>query len=114
MPPRTRSRFSFSLGVKDSAGRMYLTEREPYRYRAFTDNMTHTCVAGDTLQNIASRYFVPLPDAAQLWWIIADFQPTPIVDPTLALQPGDVLIIPSVRTIVDKIFSEARRLEMGL
>ena len=114
MAPRLRSRFSFCLGVLDDNGTQYLTEREPYRYRVFADNRTHVCIAGDNLHNLAARYFAPLPDAPQLWWVIADFQPVPFVDPTVALEAGRVLTIPSVRTILDKIFDESRRREMGL
>ncbi len=33
MPPRVGSRHSFTLGVRDAAGVLHLTEREPYRFR---------------------------------------------------------------------------------
>ncbi len=114
MPPFTRSRFSFSLGIRDAAGKMYLTDYEPFAYQAFPSNIMHVCTDDQTLQGIADLYFSPLPDAALLWWIIADFQPQPIRDPTLRLVAGQTLVIPSMQVVLDKIFSETRRAEMGL
>jgi len=34
MAPRTGSRHSFALGVRDELAQLFLTEREPYRFRA--------------------------------------------------------------------------------
>jgi hypothetical protein len=101
------------LGVLDDAGRRLLTEREPYRYRALPDNRTRRVVDGDTLFDIAGRYFAPLPRACGFWWAIADFQPDPILDPTLALAAGTTLVIPSTRVLTDVILAETRRREVS-
>ena len=113
MPPRVGSRYSFTLGVRDGAGRLYLTEREPYRYREHPDSRVHTVVQGDTLWTLAGRYFAPLPRACGFWWVIAEFQPDPIVDPTLALAPGRELVIPSVRVLTDVILGAAGQRSRG-
>ncbi len=113
MPPRVGSRHTFTSGVRDAAGRLHLTEREPYRFRPHRDNRVHVVVEGDTLWDLAGRYFAPLPRACGFWWVIADFQPDPIVDPTLALEPGRRLFIPSMRVLTDVILGEARRREHG-
>jgi hypothetical protein len=112
VPPRVGSRFGLCSGVADDAGRRFLTEREPYRYRTLPDNRRHLVVEGDTLFELAGRYFAPLPRACGFWWVIADFQPDPILDPTLALDVARVLIIPSPRVLTDVILSEARRREV--
>jgi len=109
MPPQLNSRFMFCRGVKDGSGTWQLTEREPYRYRDLSDSRVHVVQEGDTLFNLAGRYFRPLPRACGFWWIIADFQPDPILDPTLKLKVGETLWIPSVRTVTDEVFSEDRR-----
>lgn len=109
MPPRAGSRYAYCYGVRDEAGRMYLTEREPYRYRAHADNRQHTVVHGDTLWGLAGRYFAPLERACGYWWAIADFQPVPIVDPTLALEVGRTLHIPSTRVLTEIILGGAER-----
>jgi hypothetical protein len=111
MPPRRLSRFTFSAAVLDDAGRLLLTEREPYRFRTLADTRQHVVRQGDTLFTLAGRYFAPLPRPAGLWWVIADFQPEPIHDPTLALDLGRLVFIPSVRVVTEEIFSEARRQE---
>ena len=114
MPPRAGSRHGFCLGVVDAEGRTFLTEREPYGYRPHADNRVHVVVQGDTLFDLAGRYFEPLPRACGFWWVIADFQPEPIIDPTLELGPtGLRLFIPSVRVLTDVILGEARRREVG-
>lgn len=117
MPPRRNSRHLYCLGFKDPddmPGDLQLTEREPFLYRNLPDNKQHTVVQGDTLHRLAAKFFAPIESAANLWWIIADFQPDPIHDPTIALVPGSVLVIPSVRTVVEALFSDDRRLESSL
>jgi LysM repeat protein len=63
---------------------------------------------GDTLHGIAAKFYpslgvLPRISAANLWWVIADFQPNPIHDPTIKLVAGQRLIIPSTRTVVNDI-----------
>ena len=113
MPPRVGSRHSFTLGVRNAAGVLHLTEREPYRYRPHTDNRLHVVVQGDSLWDLAGRYFAPLPRSCGFWWAVADFQPDPIVDPTLLLEPGRRMFIPSVRVLTDVILGEAGRRSRG-
>ncbi|MGE0324081.1 MAG: LysM peptidoglycan-binding domain-containing protein [Polyangiaceae bacterium] len=109
MPPRTGSRHSFTRGVRDERGRLFLTEREPYAFRTHADTRSHVVAQGDTLFDLAGRYFAPLPRACGFWWVIADFQPDPIIDPTLELQPGQQLFIPSLRVLTDVVLGEWRR-----
>ncbi len=110
MPPRRLSRHTFTEGVTD-LGPLRLTDREPFLYRPLPDNRPHPVQVGETLWTLAARYFKSFSRPSGLFWIIADFQPDPILDPTLRLEPGTVLIIPSERTVEESIFSERRRLE---
>lgn len=109
MPPRLHSRFMFETATEDEDGDLLLSEPEPFRYLALRDNRAHVVGVGDTLWNLAARYFRGIPDPAQLWWVIADFQPEPLLDPTITLVEGSTLIIPSVATVVSRLFSEDRR-----
>ena len=111
MPPRRFSRYAFCSAVLDDDERLVLTEREPYRFRPLPDNREHVVKEGESLFSLAGRYFAPLPRPAGLWWVIADFQSDPVHDPTIALEPGRLLVIPSVRTVVEEVFSEKRRAE---
>lgn len=106
--PRLFSRYSFCRRLVDEEGRAYLSEREPFRYRALTDNRVHVVQQGDTLPTLADRYFADQPNAAQLWWVIADFQPDPLHDPTIDLALGQNLVIPSVATLLNLIFADTR------
>jgi nucleoid-associated protein YgaU len=115
MAPRRLSRYTFAEAVQDDAGDLVLTGGEPFRYQQFSDTQQVVAKAGDTLWSLARRYFggdqpgqgLPRPDG--LWWVIADFQPEPIHDPTLVLEPGRVIHVPSLRTVQEVIFSEVRR-----
>lgn len=109
MPPRLLSRYQFCTQLADSNGALYLSERDPFLYQPFTDNIEHKVADGDTLQSIASRYYAALPEPDLLWWVIADFQPDPVFDPTIALAPGTTIIVPSVTTLREQIFNEARQ-----
>jgi hypothetical protein len=42
-----------------------------------------------------------------------DFQPEPVVDPTLALETGSVVVVPSTRVLTEVILGESRRREVG-
>lgn len=109
MPPRRLSRYTFTEAYTDAEGDRVLTDPDPYRYRDFPDNRVHIIAEGDTLWALAGRYFPGFANPEELWWVIADFQPDPVHDPTLKLAPGRTLVIPSVRTVVEEIFSENRR-----
>lgn len=109
MPPRNNSRHIRTTAQKRTGDeRLFLSDRTPYRYEDLSDNRVHTVKTGDTLWSLAARYFAPLGElptisAATLWWVIADFQPRPIHDPTIQLVSGEQLIIPSVRTVQERV-----------
>ena len=109
MPPREFSRYTFTNASNDANGKLLLSSRERFTFEQLPDNRSVVVVEGQTLFTIANELFKPLPRAAGLWWIIADFQPQPIHDPTLALVGGTTLIVPSVQTVINRIFSEGER-----
>lgn len=81
-------------------GNLEKLPRGRFLYRAFYDNVTYTCKEGDTLWTIAASFYGDaFSRASLLYWIIGDFQPTPIVDPTLAFSAGDRVVVPSVRVV---------------
>jgi len=92
--------------------RVFLTDRVRFGYRELEDNWKHVVDRGDTLWNIAARrYRGAFVRPAGLWWVVADFQPDPIHDPTIELEVGRVLVGPSPRVVRENIFSEQRREE---
>ena len=109
MPPRFLSRYQFCTQLQDANGALYLSERDPFRYQSFTDNIQHRVVEGETWQGLASRYYAALPEPDLLWWVIADFQPDPVFDPTIKLTPGSIVVVPSLTTVREQIFNEARQ-----
>lgn len=121
MPPRLYSRHSFVQQVDDGgeSPKVFLTAREKYRYEPREDNIIHQVRGNESLHRLAARYYAALSDppefsAAQLWWVIADYQPQPIHDPTIKLAEGSTLIIPSLRAVQDRILNPQFRRSRGL
>jgi hypothetical protein len=109
MPPDIYSRYSFSASYEDANGKMFLTRAEPIRFEQREDNRNHLVNEGDSLSNLAGRYFDGFTDRPERFWkVIADFQPIPIHDPTIKLSPGSVVVIPSVRFLIEVVFDEGR------
>ena len=108
MPPHVGSRYSFCDALVDDQGRWFLTDREPYGFVRHADNRLHTTVAGDSLFSLAGQYFAALPRACGYWWAIADYQAEPVIDPTLELAVGTVVVIPSLRVLTDIILADPR------
>jgi hypothetical protein len=109
VPPRRYSRFQYSLGVIDPVGDFVLTDADPFAFVQLADNVEHQVETGDTLWGMAHVHFQPLARPSGLWWIIADFQPVRIYDPTVTLVVGSTLYIPSVRTVLERIFNAKRQ-----
>ena len=110
MPPNRFSRHRFTTAHK-IGDELVLADRVPFGFRALDDNRMHTVVEGDTLWGLAGLYFPNLQRGCGFWWVIADFQPFPIIDPTIKLVPGTTLVIPSERTVAEQVLNEARRRE---
>ena len=111
------SAFRFCSGITDPQGNVFLTDRIPFYYSSgFPDDQLHTVTQGDTLRGLAARYFAPLGYAAELWWVLADYQPSdyggPIFDPTIALDPSTRtrMVIPSIATVLGVALSDAQAL----
>jgi hypothetical protein len=104
------SRYSFTSGL-DKDGVFQLTDREPFRYQQYPDTILHTVKTSDTLFTLASKFYAGATRPSGLWWVIADFQPDPIIDPTIALSLGRTIFIPSLRTVTEEVFSPDRRTE---
>lgn len=99
--PQT-SPYNLADVVQDSAGRLAFGARTRLLWEDLTNVRAHVCRTGDTLWNLALRYYksIGLPgDGARLWWVIADFQPEPINDPTIELQEGEVILIPPLSAV---------------
>ena len=105
------SRYQYNRSYTDGTGRPYLDEREPFRYRAASDNVFHTAAQGDTWWGLAQRYYPQFERASGLWWVLCEYQPQPVVDPTLAIAAGTVVVIPSARALRLEVFSDAARAE---
>lgn len=111
MPPRQYSRYTYSTIVTDADGKLFLTERIPFRFRPLQDTTQYVAKDGDSLHALAAREYAGLPRPAGLWWVIADFQPEPIFDGTVQLAAGQVIYIPSLRVVQEQVFNNRRKTE---
>ncbi len=109
-PTSRLSRSYLCTGQLDADGNLFLSERVPFRYVDRDDTIEHVAVAGDTWWSLADLFYGSVPDAASLlWYVIPDFQPAPVVDPTIAIVPGTILYVPSLQTVLTEVVSEGRR-----
>jgi hypothetical protein len=106
------SRYRFCKLLTDEGGRAYLSERTPYGYRQLADTIPHTAVDGDTWWGLAGRYYKGyFPQPSMLYDVLCDFQPVPVVDPTVVIEAGTLIYIPHPTTVSEKILNEQRRFE---
>ena len=111
MAPKKMSRYEFCR-IERVDGVRRLTERVLVRFVSRSDSTEYVASDGDTWWHLAHAAYEGLTDRpAGLWWVLADFQPVPVVDPTLKIEAGTVLQIPSWDFIQDVVFASSRRLE---
>jgi hypothetical protein len=99
----TISRYRMSDIIKDARGRLLLSLRPRLEYDQEDEDIIHEVAPGDTLWTLAAQYFNGIPFAHTLWWAIADYQPDPIIDPTVRLEPGSLVVIPSPTLVQDAL-----------
>jgi nucleoid-associated protein YgaU len=71
-------------------GRLTVSQRLGGEPPEFPDSILHTVIGGETLDELAKRYY----GREDLWWRIADMNPGRF---PLDWRPGDVLVIPPIR-----------------
>ncbi len=103
------SRYRYCVEYTDDDGNRYLDEREPFRYVENRNNRYHTVEAGETWWGLAHLYFAGVPRPSGLWWLLCEFQPQPVIDPTIRLEAGSIVIVPSLQMLRIDVFSEERR-----
>lgn len=103
MAPRLDSRYQFCRAFQDDDERWFLEVPYPFRFTNERDNVAYQVSAGDTLQILAYRFYRGFDLPAQLWRAIAEFND--IIDATLPLEEGKILMIPSPRWIRDVYFA---------
>lgn len=105
--PNRFSRYRFTTAQTDADGRLFLSDRTPFRFRDLADNRQHIAKEGDTWFSLAGFYFAAMPRGAGFWWVVCDYNN--VHDPTVPPIPGNVYILPSVRTLQEEILNERRR-----
>lgn len=113
MPPKENSRFIFTFGQEDegevrSQPVQFTTDRIRFKYRIRPDNINHPVSEGDTLFTLAGRYFRGIDRPSGLWWVIGDYQPDPVHDPTIQLPLATSVVVPSLRTVLEEVFNLER------
>jgi len=110
MSARRFSRYTFAeVSADETTGRLTVRDRSRYRFENRSDLRRHVVEGGQSLFTIAERRFPGFSRGAGLWWVIADFQPSPIHDPTIAVTTGRLLFVPSEQAVLERLFSSRRR-----
>jgi len=94
------SRYALSeLVYNETNGTIETSLRKHVYYMGETDDIVHSAKEGDTWHSLAAMYYIGIINPEQYWWIIADYQPNTTIDPTINIQPGDIIIIPSMQFV---------------
>jgi hypothetical protein len=95
----SKSNLVYDIGLlREGVLTAYLTDPVPIKFVDRDDNTKIEVRLGDRLDNMAVAFYGD-PD---LWWVIADFQPNPVMEP-LFLEPGRELIVPSYSYVFNTI-----------
>lgn len=110
MAVQETSRYFMTLGAtRVSDGLNFLLDREPLYFQPRSDNKRVVVQATDTWWSLAAAHLSSLPNAEQFFWVICDYQPNPIMDPTINPMPGTLVIIPDENFIMSTYFADSSR-----
>jgi hypothetical protein len=107
-PIFTGSTYRHARAIQFDDGRIIfrLPERIPFEDR--DDSILHISNGRERLWDLAQLYYgSEVRDAIDLWEVIAQFQPEPIQDPSIPLQAGLSVLIPSLEYIEDVAFGDS-------
>lgn len=108
--PDQQSYLATAIIITDEHDNVYWTEEQPFLFEPFIDNIIHVAGAGDTWWGLAGKAYATLSDRPAKWWrIIAQFQPTPVVNPLLPIVENTIIHIPSPRVLIEEILDPSRR-----
>jgi len=94
------TRYDDAYIIKDINGNDIVVPRAFFRYKEIDDNIIHIAKDNESLWEIATQYYSDVLQNPSLhYWIIADYQPEPILDPTQTMVQGRTIYVPSIRTI---------------
>ena len=109
MPMFPWSRYRYCNQLENENGVLFIDEREPFRYREEGDNRFYRAKEGDTWWGLAHVFFDGVQRACGLWWLLCEYQPTPVLDPTLGIEPNTLIVIPSTRVLRTQVFTNEQR-----
>lgn len=107
MPPHRNSRHIGTIAFKRNGGVLYLSTPDRIAYEEREDTIIHEAMDGETVYGLAEKYFGE--DGWKRWDIIAQFQPNPIIDPTVPFEVGQTVYIPSRRFIEERVTNKSRK-----
>ncbi|MCK4783160.1 MAG: hypothetical protein KAV87_05365 [Desulfobacteraceae bacterium] len=109
MPMFPWGRYRYCVQTENEDGILRLDERESFRYKNEPDNRNHRSRSGDFWWGLAHMYFQGIPRPCGLWWLLCEFQPVPVIDPTIVIPENTLIVVPSLRLVRLEVFSEERR-----
>uniref|UniRef100_A0A6H1Z9L9 Uncharacterized protein n=1 Tax=viral metagenome TaxID=1070528 RepID=A0A6H1Z9L9_9ZZZZ len=81
-------------------GKLYVSLPERLPFDGGDDGIPHVCTGNENVLDICLAYFRGIyQDPVDKWWIVAQAQNDPVVDPLVPLRKGTILVIPSISYI---------------
>lgn len=99
------SRYNLADVIIEEDGGMHFGMRDRLLWQDLAGVLSHIVIEGETLWTIAAKYYGSTPGSpgSELWWVLADFQPEPMNDPTISLSPGQTLLIPPKEAVLSAL-----------
>jgi hypothetical protein len=94
--------------IYESDGKVYIALPERLPFQSRSDTISHVCKGGETCLSLAVQYYKNrIGNAIDMWWVIQQFQPSPIVNPCVPFVQNDVILIPSYDYIINVAYGES-------
>lgn len=91
------SRYRLAFTVRDEVQNLTYTLIRSRRvfFDPSAENRIYKAQIGENIFSVAARHFRGYARPAALYWLLADYQPVPILDPTKDLDGMDIYIPPA-------------------
>lgn len=92
--PNSRYRLSFVVSDEVRGIRYNLLRRERVSFDSNAENRLYQAQSGENSFAVAAKHFRRYARPASLFWLVCEYQPTPILDPTTDLGGRTIYIPP--------------------
>lgn len=103
--PNSRFRLSFQVEDEERNLTYNLIRNKRLEFDPNAANTVYIGVSGDNLFSVAARHFTGYRRPASLYWLLGEYQPTPVLDPRENLE-GRIIYVPPTSKVAALLRSD--------